>query len=130
LAVACGLKTLHILRLLDYNTIDRRCRDLARGIQQASVQAKVRCVVNQCGSLLTAFFTGRAVRSFADAAACDRVQYARFFRSLLEQGVYVPPSQWEAWFVSFAHTDEDIRRTLNVVPRAFQRVRAGRKRNR
>jgi glutamate-1-semialdehyde 2,1-aminomutase len=64
--------------------------------------------------MLTLFMTDKAVRHFDDAQACDTERYARYFRHLLERGIYVAPSQFEAMFVSLAHTDEDIDRTVEA----------------
>ena len=125
LAVACGLKTLHILRELDYNTIDCRARRLEKGLEEAGRQAGAQCTVNRFGSLLTLFFNGRPVRDFAAASRSDLAQYARFFRDMLRQGVYLPPSQFEAWFLSFSHTDQDIARTLEAARQAFRSARKG-----
>jgi glutamate-1-semialdehyde 2,1-aminomutase len=65
------------------------------------------------------FFSERPVRSFADAQACDLTAYAAWCRELLSRGVYAPPSQFEAWFPSLAHTEEQIERTLAAAAAAF-----------
>ena len=64
--------------------------------------------MNRCGSILSVFFTAGPVRTFSDAAACDTAAYARYFRHMLGCGIYLAPAQFEAMFVSAAHTDEDI----------------------
>jgi glutamate-1-semialdehyde 2,1-aminomutase len=68
--------------------------------------------VNALGSLVTPFFTDRVVRDFSTAMTADTESYARFFRGLLARGIYAPPSQFEAWFLSVAHTVKDVDRTI------------------
>jgi glutamate-1-semialdehyde 2,1-aminomutase len=68
--------------------------------------------VNALGSVLTPFFTDRPVRDYASATSADTARYAAFFRGLITRGVYPPPSQFEAWFLSAAHTRTDIDRTI------------------
>jgi glutamate-1-semialdehyde 2,1-aminomutase len=74
------------------------------------------------GSALTPFFTDRAVRDYATALACDTSRYAAFFHRMLERGVYLPPSQFEAWFLSGAHTARDVERTIRAAREAFRAV--------
>ncbi|HWX75147.1 MAG TPA: aspartate aminotransferase family protein, partial [Solirubrobacteraceae bacterium] len=74
--------------------------------------------------LLTVFFSAQPVGDFAAASACDRVAYAAWCRELLSRGVYPPPSQFEAWFPSLAHTPEHIERTAEAAAAAFERVAA------
>jgi glutamate-1-semialdehyde 2,1-aminomutase len=75
-------------------------------------------VESACG-LVTPFFSARPVRDFADASACDLDAYGRFCRTLLERGVYPPASQFEAWFVSLAHDEASIDRTVAAAAQAF-----------
>ena len=70
--------------------------------------------VNRAGSLLTLFFGVAEVRDAAQAQGADRKQFARFFKAMLERGVYLPPSQFEALFVSLAHSDDDLRATVSA----------------
>ena len=70
-------------------------------------------------SLVTPFFTSHPVRDYQSAAAADTAAYAAFFRGMLARGVYPPPSQFEAWFISAAHTDKDIDRTLKAAREAL-----------
>ena len=75
--------------------------------------------------LLTVFFSERAPRDFAEASACDLDAHARFCRALLDRGVYPPPSQFEAWFVSLAHDEAAIERTCEAAADAFDEAFAG-----
>jgi len=80
-------------------------------------------VVNRVGSMFTLFFTGSGkVSCFEDVAACDGETFVRFFRYLLEEGIYMAPSQFEAGFVSVAHTEKDIEETTEKVGRALVRL--------
>jgi glutamate-1-semialdehyde 2,1-aminomutase len=74
--------------------------------------------------LVTLFFSDRAVRSYADARECDLAAHAVFCRAMLSRGVYLPPSQFEAWFPSLAHTDEHVDRTLAAAREALAEVAA------
>ncbi len=81
-------------------------------------EAGIAVTIQQVGSLLTPFFTDKPVRNYRDAKRCDTEKFAVFFKHLLNHGVYVPPSQYEAWFVSAAHTNAHIEATDEVVRKA------------
>jgi glutamate-1-semialdehyde 2,1-aminomutase len=74
--------------------------------------------------VLTPFFTSQPVRDYASAISADTAQYARFFRAMIGHGVYPPPSQFEAWFLSGAHTRADIDRTIRAAREAMKKVRS------
>ncbi len=116
LAVAAGLET---LRGLDstgaYTRLEAVADRLERGIQEVAVERGARIQLNRVGSMLTLFFADAPVTDFASAKASDTEKFARFFRGMLERGVYWPPSQFEAAFVSTAHTDDDIDRTVEAI---------------
>ena len=78
--------------------------------------------VNISGSLLTPFFTSKPVNNYTDALAADTKAYALFFRGMIKRGIYLPPSQFEAWFLSAAHTDRDIQKTLDAAKAAMLEV--------
>ena len=116
LAVAAGLKTLELLADGSaYETLEARAAQLATGLAAAAPKATVQRV----GSMVTLFFNPRPVQTWADADACDRAQFGRFHRQMLENGVFLPPSQFEAWFVSAAHTQADIELTLEAAGSAL-----------
>src|SRR5438270_399500 len=96
-------------------------RELTRAAGAAR-DAGVALQVNAFGSLLTPFFTGRPVRDFASATSADTDRYAVFFRGMLQRGVYPPPSQFEAWFLSAAHTSRDVNRTIRAARDAMKEV--------
>ncbi len=117
LAVAAGLAALELLDENAYARLGALTARLADGLREAAAGAPVQ-VVSMPG-LLTVFFSEQPVRSFADARACDLEAHAQWCRELLARGVYPPPSQFEAWFPSLAHTDEHIERTVEVAAAAF-----------
>ncbi|MGQ9533395.1 MAG: glutamate-1-semialdehyde 2,1-aminomutase [Desulfotomaculales bacterium] len=120
LAVAAGLATLRVLKTRTlYDELARRTESLATGLAAAAREAGVPVRINHIGSMLTVFFTGGPVTDYATARRSDTKSFAAFFRAMLEQGVYLPPSQFEAWFLSAAHGEEELRRTLEAARRAF-----------
>ena len=108
LATAAGLSVLR--RLRDESVYDELERKSARLEAGLAPLGRVRRV----GAMLTLFMTDRGVRNFNDAQACDTERYGAYFRHLLDRGIYVAPSQFEAMFVSLAHSDEDIDRTVEA----------------
>jgi len=109
LAVAAGLATLAELRKPDvYRRLDALGCELERGLRSAADQARVPLTVNRVGSMLTGFFCEGPVTDYASAKRADTKRYARYFHEMLARGVFQAPSQFEAAFVSLAHTDADI----------------------
>jgi glutamate-1-semialdehyde 2,1-aminomutase len=121
LAVAAGLATLALLDEAAYARLSASTERLAAGLREAAQDFPV-SVVSVPG-LLTVFFAEREPASFADAQACDLDAYAHWCRELLSRGVYPPPSQFEAWFPSLAHSPEQIDRTSEAAAAAFAAVR-------
>ena len=101
--MTAGLWCLKNLPPALYSSIAALAARLAAGLADAARSAGVALQVNVFGSLLTPFFTDRAVRDFASATSADTDRYARFFRAMLARGIYPPPSQFEAWFLRGAH---------------------------
>jgi glutamate-1-semialdehyde 2,1-aminomutase len=120
LAVAAGLATLAALTPAVYERLEAASSRLQVGLERALRDARVDGVVQRVGSMLTLFFHRGPVRSWTDAAESDRERFARFHRGLLARGVYFPPSQFEAAFVSAAHSDEDIERTIEAARAALE----------
>jgi glutamate-1-semialdehyde 2,1-aminomutase len=114
LAMTAGIWALDRLSPQLYRNIAALTARLAAGLADAARAARVAVQVNAFGSILTPFFTDRPVRDYASATSADAGRYARFFRGLLARGVYPPPSQFEAWFLSAAHTMRDVDRTIAV----------------
>jgi glutamate-1-semialdehyde 2,1-aminomutase len=115
LALAAGLVTLEKLAAPGtYERLEELSEALGSGLAAAARAAGVPAVVNRVGSMLTAFFTAEPVTDYASAKRSDTQRYARFFRGMLARGIYLAPSQFEAAFVSLAHTDDDIQRTVQA----------------
>jgi glutamate-1-semialdehyde 2,1-aminomutase len=115
-AMTAGLWALKRLTPRLYKDLARRGSMLAAGLAEAAREARVPLQVNAFGSLVTPFFTTAAVRDYESALATDTASYATFFRGMLARGIYLPPSQFEAWFLSSAHTDRDITKTCHQSP--------------
>src|SRR6202008_5141168 len=92
------------------------------GLADAARDAKVPLQVNAFGSVLTPFFTAAPVRDFRSALTANTTAYAAFFRSMLSRGIYPPPSQFEAWFLSAAHSDRHITQTITAAKAAMKDV--------
>ena len=119
LAVAAGLATLRLLDDAAYLKLEQTTRALAQGLAAAAREAGVPAKLTWAPGLLTLFFTGEDVSDLESVKACDMDAHAAFCRSMLEQGVYLPPSQYEAWFPSLAHGEEQLGLTLEAAARSF-----------
>ena len=121
-AMTAGLWALKRLTPKLYKDLARRGSMLAFGFAEAARGAGVPLQVNAFGSLVTPFFTSSPVRDYDSALAADTSAYARFFRGMLARGIYPPPSQFEAWFLSAAHTDRQIAQTILAARAAMREV--------
>ena len=121
-AVAAGTATLESLGNQGvYEQLERTCARLEAGLRDALDAAGITGRIQRVGSMMTLFFNdGSPVRNFQDVAACDHERFGRWFHRMLEHGIYLPPSGYEAWFVSLAHRDEDIERTVDAARDAFK----------
>jgi glutamate-1-semialdehyde 2,1-aminomutase len=127
LAMTAGIWCLDHLTPRLYRDLAALGGRLAAGLADAAREAGVALQVNAFGSMLTPFFTSQPVRSFASATSASTRQYATFFREMIVRGVYPPPSQFEAWFLSAAHTAQDVDFTISMARAAMQVVgRSGR----
>ena len=124
LAVAAGLKTLEILRRPGtYERLEATSARLADGLAGAARDTDKKVVVQRVGSMLTPFFTdATAVRSWTDADRCDRTAFGHWHNAMLREGIYWPPSQFEAAFVSLAHDDAAVDRTIAAARVAFRSI--------
>lgn len=125
LAMRAGIATLQQLaRPGVYGRINEQSARLVVGLRQALVEAGIAGRVNAVGSLMTLFFTADRVRNYGDAKRSDTKRFGRFFREMLDRGVFIAPSQFEAAFVSSAHTSEDITRTIVAARDSLQAIAA------
>jgi len=125
LAVAAGLATLHACDAEVYATVDKRALEVAALTSSALSEAGVAHLVNSAGSLFSVFFSGAAaVTDFAGAQAQATVRYAAFFHAMLDAGVYLPPSAYEAWFLSASHDDAALERIAAALPAAARAAAA------
>ena len=129
LAMAGGIATLEILQEAGaYEALERRSAMLAEGLIDGALKAGVPLALNRVGSMMTPFFVreqGLAVGNYAEATSSDTTAYATFFHAMLENGVMLAPSQYEAMFVSLAHTDRIIEETITAGEKAFEAVARG-----
>ncbi len=127
LAMAAGLATLRYLKEHKkeiYPRLDKLSGELAAGVAAAAREAGVPICYNRVGSMFTWFFAPCPVTDWTSAAKADTEAFGRFFRSMLDSGVYLPPSQFEAAFLSTAHTEEDIQQTIAAAKEAFAMAHA------
>jgi len=123
LAVAAALATLRRLDHVAYARLEKITGRLAAGLREAAASAGREIRVQSVPGLLTPFFGSEAVSDYGAAARCDLDAYGAWCRALLDRGVYPPPSQFEAWFPSLAHSDTDVEETVRVAADAFEAIR-------
>jgi glutamate-1-semialdehyde 2,1-aminomutase len=120
LSMAAGLATLRELEPARYDELERRVAELAAGLHQAAVDAGATAAIARSGPLLTVFFRSTSPSNGAEALESDRGAYARFFGAMLDRGVLLPPSQFEAWFPSMAHGEAEIEATIAAARVSFE----------
>lgn len=123
LAMAAGLAT---LRLMDdysgYERLEKMGASLETGLRGAAADAGIPVTINRCGSMFTLFFTGEPVTDFSGAIRSDTARFSRYFRGMLEHGVLLPPSQFEAAFISIAHDDNAIQETIQTALEVMRQI--------
>ena len=121
LAMAAGIATLNELKTPGfYEALDKSAGALAGGLKKAAAQAGIPVQVDREGSMLGMYFTDRPVNNFEDAKTSDLERFTAYYKGMLSKGIYLAPSQFEAAFVSAAHTDEDIEATLSAAAEVFR----------
>lgn len=121
LAMAAGLATLKVLRDKKiYEKLEGRANTLFSGLKDAAQSAGVDITINRVGSMGTLFFTDEPVTDFESACAGNKELFREFYSDMLDQGIYLAPSPFEAWFVSAAHEEEHVRKTLDCAMRSFE----------
>ena len=128
LAMAAGIAA---LTYMEENKVCEKleslCAILVGGLEKAAKAAGVPVQIHRLGSMFTVFFSDKPVTDFESACACDLEAFKIYFHSMLEQGIYLPPSQFETNFLSLAHSPEDIQKTIDCAAKAFAEVAAARK---
>ena len=102
-----------------YERLENSTKKLCDGLAAAAQEAGVETLTNRVGSMWTSFFTSEPVVDWDSANKSDRQHYGKFFHAMLDEGVYLAPSQFEAAFVSLAHTDEIIEQTIEIARKSF-----------
>jgi glutamate-1-semialdehyde 2,1-aminomutase len=126
LAMAAGYATLSYLREHKdvYAKLDKLAGEVVAGVAAAAKETGVTMCHNRVGSMFTWFFAKGPVTDWTSAAKCDTEAFGRFFRAMLENGIYLPPSQFEAAFLGAAHTEQDVQLTIAAAKQAFATVHA------
>ena len=120
-AMAAGIATLKQLQEPGvYNALGAKAASLAAGLQEVFAEAEIPLRINRVGSMMTLFFNSGEVTGWESVSASDKDGFSRFFHRMLDEGIYLPPSPFEAMFVSLAHTDADIEATLDAARRAMR----------
>ena len=118
--MTAGIETLKIL--LEDNLTEKiaaKTSKIVEGIQSAAKKSSVTIQTPQAGSMFGIFFSANEVTNYDEAAAANQTQFKKFFAAMLEQGIYLAPSQFETLFMSAAHSEEDIAKTLSAAEKAF-----------
>lgn len=123
LAMRAGAATLEILRRAGtYERLEAVAAGLEAGLKEGAARRGIPLTVNRIASMMTLFFMDGPVTDFASAARADTAAYARFFQAMLERGVMLPPSQFEAWFISLAHDEKLIEHTLRAAWESLEAI--------
>lgn len=121
--MTAGLATLKVLRREGtYRTLEEKGKMLFNGLEEAAREAGVKVVVNRIGSMGSLFFTGDPVKDFASAKSSDGEVFKKYYRQMLNQGIYLAPSPFETSFVSTAHDEESISKTIESAAKSFKSV--------
>ncbi|WP_442595288.1 glutamate-1-semialdehyde 2,1-aminomutase [Neobacillus sp. D3-1R] len=123
LAMSAGLETLRQLSPEDYVEFERKADVLEKGIRAAAEKYDIPNTVNRAGSMIGFFFTNEKVYNYEKAKTSNLEYFATYYREMANQGVFLPPSQFEGLFLSTAHTDEDIQKTIQAIEKAFEVIK-------
>jgi glutamate-1-semialdehyde 2,1-aminomutase len=123
IAVAAGIATLkELLKPGTYERLEYISEKLEKGIREVLKELKLPYQINRAGSMLTLFFTEKEVKDFQGALTSDTEKFAIFWQKMLEEGIYLPPSQFEAWFVSLAHGEKEIEKTVSAIYKVLKEM--------
>jgi glutamate-1-semialdehyde 2,1-aminomutase len=120
-AMAAGLATLKIIEQPGfYEALSKKTETLVKGLEERAAKTNIPLTTNQAGAMFGFFFTAeKNISTFEQVSACDAERFKKFYHGMLQQGVYLAPSSYETGFVSSAHSDEDITKTLDVAEKVF-----------
>lgn len=114
-SMAAGIKTLKLLKDGDiHDNLEYRTKYLVDEMKKKADARNIPVSINRVGSMFTIFFNAGPVENFVDAKKSDTKKFAKYFHGMLDEGVFIPPSQYEAWFVSIAHNDDDFHKTIDA----------------
>ncbi len=119
LAMAAGLAMLDLLTSDVYDRLEEKSQQLETGIRKIAAAGKLSVTLNRVGSMFTLFFTPTQVKDYNTARTSDTARFSSFFNRMLERGIYLAPSQFEAAFMSLAHSDDDIRATIDAAAKSM-----------
>jgi glutamate-1-semialdehyde 2,1-aminomutase len=123
LAVTAGIQTLDLLKSKRvYQDLESKTSYLTEAITKCAVERGTPLTINQATGMFTLFFTREPVKNYQTAKMSDTKRFAQFFIQMMEKGIYLPPSQFEAWFVSLAHTQKDLDKTIEACDNAFKKM--------
>ncbi|TMN21090.1 glutamate-1-semialdehyde 2,1-aminomutase [Lentibacillus cibarius] len=122
LAMTAGYETLNALSESTYEELNRKVDKLVEGYKQASIDYNIPLQINRAGTMVGFFFTNEPVFNFETAQNANVDYFAQYYRGMIEEGIFLPPSQFEGVFLSTAHTDEDIDKTIQAVRTAFSKI--------
>ena len=119
-AMAAGVTTIQLLSEPGtYDKLQQKTEHLAHGLEEALAESEIPATINHTTGMLTLFFGPSEVTDMATASTNDRQQFTRFFHNMLANGIYLPPSPFEAWFISLAHTTQDIETTIQAARKSL-----------
>lgn len=122
LAMTAGYETLSALDESSYKVISEKVDKLVAGFKQASIDFDIPLHINRAGSMVGVFFTNDPVVNFDTAKTANLDYFSQYYRAMIDEGVFLPPSQFEGLFLSTAHTDDDIERTIQAIRNAFSQI--------
>ncbi|GGD03385.1 glutamate-1-semialdehyde 2,1-aminomutase [Pontibacillus salipaludis] len=124
LAMAAGYETLNALTETSYQEINKKVDRLVEGFTEAAEENNIPLTVNRAGSMVAFFFNEGDVTNYDTAKKSNTDRFAQYYRAMIEEGIYLPPSQFEGMFLSTKHTDEDIEKTIEATKKAFASIQA------
>src|SRR5690625_6585090 len=119
LAMTAGLATLGAVSEDDYTLMNQKVDRLVEGYRAAADKNNIDLQINRAGSMMGVFFTDQPVTNFDEAQTSDLELFKKYYQGMIEEGIFLPPSQFEGLFMSTAHTDEDIEQTIKAIDKVF-----------